>query len=38
MDFKITLKAARVNASLTQEDVAKQLHKNKQTIVTGRTV
>ncbi len=33
MDFKITLKAARVNASLTQEDVAKQLHKNKQTIV-----
>ena len=30
---KIKLKAARVNAELTQEDVAKALHRNKQTIV-----
>ncbi len=30
---KITLKAARVNAGLTQEDVARALHRNKQTIV-----
>ena len=30
--MKISLKAARVNANLTQEDVAKQLHKGKQTI------
>ena len=31
--MKITLKAARVNVGLTQEDVAKQLKKSKQTIV-----
>jgi len=30
---KITLKAARVNAGLTQLEVAKRLRKNKQTIV-----
>lgn len=31
--MKITLKAARVNAGLTQLEVAKKLRKNKQTIV-----
>ena len=31
--MKITLKAARVNAGLTQLEVAKRLRKNKQTIV-----
>ena len=31
--MKITLKAARVNVGLTQEDVAKRLKKSKQTIV-----
>ena len=31
--FKISLKAARVNAELTQDDVSRILHKNKQTIV-----
>ena len=31
--MKITLKAARVNANLTQSEVAKLLRKNKQTIV-----
>lgn len=31
--LQISLKAARVNAGLTQEDVAQALHKNKQTIV-----
>lgn len=31
--MKINLKAARVNAGLTQEEVAKLVHKNKQTIV-----
>ena len=38
--MKISLKAARVNAGLTQSDVARYLKKNKQTIVnweTGRT-
>lgn len=30
---KITLKAARVNANLTQSDVARYLHRTKQTIV-----
>ena len=30
---KIKLKAARVNAEMTQEDVSKALHRNKQTIV-----
>lgn len=32
-DFKISLAAARVNANMTQEEVASFLHKNKQTIV-----
>lgn len=32
-DFKISLAAARINAGLTQNDVALALHKNKQTIV-----
>ena len=31
--FQISLKAARVNANMTQEDVAKVLKRNKQTIV-----
>lgn len=38
--YRISLAAARVNAGLTQEDVAKALNKNKQTIVNwenGRT-
>ena len=30
---KIKLKAARANAEMTQEDVAKALNRNKQTIV-----
>ena len=30
---KITLKAARVNANLTQSDVARMMHRTKQTIV-----
>ena len=33
MGFQITLKAARVNADMTQEDVAIALKRNKQTIV-----
>lgn len=33
MEYKISLKAARINANLTQEDVAKALHKSKTTIV-----
>ncbi|WP_303839458.1 helix-turn-helix transcriptional regulator [Selenomonas ruminantium] len=40
MDIKISLKAARVNANMTQSEVAKKLQKNKQTIVnweTGKT-
>ena len=39
-NFQISLKAARVNANMTQEDVAKVLERNKQTIVnweSGRT-
>ena len=39
--LKISLKAARVNANLSQSAVAKQLKKNKQTIVNwenGKTV
>ena len=32
-DFKISIAAARVNAGLTQEDVASALHVGKQTIV-----
>ena len=39
--LQITLAAARVNANLTQEDVSKLLHVNKQTVVNwenGRTV
>lgn len=31
--YKISLAAARVNAEMTQEDVAKALHVSKQTIV-----
>jgi len=34
---KIKLKAARVNAGMTQEDAAKALHRNKQTIVNWET-
>ena len=30
---KITLKAARVNAGFTQEEVARMMHRTKQTIV-----
>lgn len=33
MSFQISLKAARVNADMTQEDVANVLDRNKQTIV-----
>jgi len=39
--MQISLKAARVNANMTQEDVARKLRKGKQTIVNwenGRTV
>lgn len=39
--LKISLKAARVNANMTQSYVAKKMHKNKQTIVNwenGKTV
>lgn len=32
-DLKITLAAARVNAGLTQDDVAKTMHVSKTTIV-----
>lgn len=32
-DFQISLAAARVNANLTQEDVAKTLHITKNTLV-----
>lgn len=32
MDFKISLKAARVNANLSQNDVAKHMGKSKMTI------
>ena len=32
-EIQITLAAARVNAGMTQEDVAKRLHVSKQTIV-----
>ena len=35
--FKISLKAARVNANMTQEQVAKAVHRNKQTIVNWET-
>lgn len=35
--FKISLKAARVNANMTQERVAKAVHRNKQTIVNWET-
>lgn len=31
--FQISLAAARVNAEMTQEDVAKKMHKTKQTII-----
>lgn len=39
--MKISLKAARVNANMTQDEVAKVLKKNKQTIVNwenGKTI
>lgn len=39
--FQISLAAARVNAEMTQEDVAKKMHKTKQTIINwekGRTI
>ena len=32
-DFKISLAAARVNANLTQEEVAEKMHVSKQTII-----
>ena len=32
-DYKITLAAARVNAGMTQEEVAKAMHVSKNTIV-----
>lgn len=31
-DYKVSLKSARVNAGLTQSDVATAIHKNKSTI------
>lgn len=31
--LKITLKAARVNAGLTQVEAARAIHRNKQTII-----
>ena len=31
--FKITLTSARVNAGFSIEDIAKKLHKSKQTII-----
>lgn len=39
--LQISLAAARVNANLTQDDVSRQLHVNKQTIVNwekGKTI
>lgn len=32
-EFKITLAAARINAGLTQDDVAKKMHVSKNTVV-----
>ena len=32
-DFRISLKAARVNAGLSQEQVSKELHVSKNTVV-----
>lgn len=32
-DLQISLAAARVNAGMTQEDVAREMHVSKQTIV-----
>ncbi len=32
-DFQITLAAARVNARLTQDDVSKEMHVTKNTVV-----
>ena len=32
-DIKISLAAARVNAGMTQDDVAREMHVTKQTIV-----
>lgn len=35
--YKITLAAARVNAGMTQEDVAKQMQVSKFTVMNGKT-
>ena len=35
--LKISLKAARVNAGMTQDDVAKEIRKTKRTIVNWET-
>lgn len=32
-EIKISLKAARINAKMTQDEVARELHRTKQTIV-----
>lgn len=40
-DYKISMAAARVNAKMTQEEVASRMHVTKQTIVnweTGRVI
>lgn len=40
MDFRISLKAARVNAGLTQREVAKEMNCSRETILaweSGRT-
>lgn len=40
-DFKISLAAARVNANMTQDDVAKELHVSNKTVgnwETGRVI
>lgn len=36
-NFQISLAAARVNAKMTQDDVAKAMHVSKQTIVNWET-
>lgn len=35
--YKISMAAARVNAKMTQDDVAKEMHVTKQTIVNWET-
>lgn len=32
-EYKITLESARVNAKMTQDDVARKMHVTKQTII-----